>query len=199
MFDLLQGCLSFSCFPQIFHRINKQVGCLLFLLSLCRLCGNSRPRQLNTKYRELLFRPRPRNCPAHCTTQSRRCSNESSLRGTCSELYQHWSWWWYSRRAIDSCWWHVCLLFDINLDAGWSGDSATHPAPEGDNGQWCDPRSSSRHHHCQHRSSGHLHHHTCTWLLTCSHSGLENVTFSLDQKEKIQMLRCDASILFDIQ
>ena len=48
MFDLLQGCLSFSCFPQIFHRINKQVGCLLFLLSLCRLCSNSRPRQLNT-------------------------------------------------------------------------------------------------------------------------------------------------------
>ena len=35
-------------------------------------------------------------------------------------------------------------------------------------------------------------------LLTCSHSGLgifENVTFNLDQKEKIQMLL----ILFDIQ
>ena len=72
------------------------------------------------------------------------------------ELYQYW-WWWYSRRAIDSCWWHVCLLFDINLDAGWSGDSATHPAPDG--GQWL----LSRHHHCQHRSSGHLLHHTCTW------------------------------------
>ena len=145
MFDLLQGCLSFSCFPQIFHRINKQVGCLLFLLSLCRLCSNSRPRQLNTKYRELLFRPRPRNCPAHCTAQSSR-PDDVLMRVHCAEpapeLYQHWSWWWWwcSRRAIDSCWWYVCLLFDINLDAGWSGDSATHPAPDGDNGQWCDPQ-----------------------------------------------------------
>ena len=121
MFDLLQGCLSFSCFPQIFHRINKQVGCLLFLLSLCRLSRNSRPRQLNTKYQELLFRPRPRNCPAHCTALH--SPDDVLMRVHCAEpapeLYQYWWWWWwYSRRAIDSCWWHVCLLFDINLDAG---------------------------------------------------------------------------------